>query len=121
MLALAGCFGPHIVTGAAPDTPAATFACVTTALHDLGFTVLSSNPKTGYVEGEKRDAGSPGGAEYTNLDISIYTNRDGETQFMIQASRTHGGGTSGTGSSGLPTLDSDVKASDTVAKRCGKP
>jgi hypothetical protein len=93
---------------------------VNSALHDLGFTITSSNPKTGYIDAEKRDPGSPGGAEYTNLDISIFANRDGETQLMIQASRTHGGGSTGATSSGLPTLDSDVKASDAVVKRCGK-
>jgi hypothetical protein len=121
MLPLVGCFGAHIATGAAPASPGDTFTCMTTALHDLGFSLVTSNAKTGYIDAEKRDAGSPGGAEYTNLDISIYANRDGETQFMIQTTRTHGGGSTGTADTGLPTLDSDVKASDAVAKRCGKP
>lgn len=114
---LSACYPAHVATGTAPATPAATFACMTTALTDLGFTITSSDAKTGFLRGQRLDPGSPEKSEYTDLDISIYTNRDGETLYMMQATRTHGHGTT----DGLPTLDSDVQASDAVAKRCGKP
>ena len=119
-LALAACFGPHLNTGASPTSPATTFTCMTTAMQELGFTIVQSVPSTGFLRAQKRDIGSPDSAEYTDLAISIYTNRDGKTQFLVQASRTLGNPSPTAPASGLPTLDSDVKAADAVTTRCGK-
>ncbi len=119
-VAIAACLGPHINTGASPANPTATFTCMTTAMQELGFTILQSAPSTGFLRAQKRDVGSPDSAEYTDLAISIYTNRDGKTQFLVQASRTLGNPSPTAPASGLPTLDTDVKAADAVTARCGK-
>jgi hypothetical protein len=119
-LAAAACLGPHIETGVSPATPADTFSCMSSAVTDLGFTITSSQPATGFLRAQRRDSGSPESEEYTDLAISVYTNRDGDTEYQIQAGRTVGPPASTGRSNTIMPIDADVKVADAVVKRCGK-
>ncbi len=118
LVALPACWGPHIATGSAPNPPAATFACMTQAVADLGYKVLKSEPATGFLRAEKRDLGSPDSSEYSELTISVYTDRDHNTQYMVTATRTQGGSPGARSANGLFVEDADTQASDEVIKRC---
>ncbi len=118
MLPVAACIGPHIVTGTAPNGPGATYACIVQAVHSLGYTVTDSEPATGYLKAEKRDMGSPDSAEFSELQVAVYTDRDGHTLYMITPGRFRNEAAPDVGP--VYVLDSDNQAADAVGRKCGK-
>ena len=114
------CLGPHITTGAAPRSPAQTFDCMNSALRDLGFRIDKTEASTGFLKADKRDLGSPDSSEYVNVTISVYTNRDQETQYMITVGRTTGAPSGAVGAGEIFANDADGRVTDTLTARCGR-
>ena len=119
-LSVVACMGPHIDTGPAPSTPADAFACMSSAVTSLGYTITTSEPDKGFLAAEKRDLSSPDSAEYSELSVSIYKNDDGQTQYLISGGRAKATPDGQRTTFGVTVLDSDGQAADEVAKRCGK-
>lgn len=120
LLPVAACIGPHIVTGTAPGGPAATFSCVTQAVRSLGYSITTSQPATGFLRAEKRDLSSPDSAEYSELEVAVYTDRDGRTWYMITPGRSRRTVSAADDAGPVYVLDSDNQAADSLGRMCGK-
>ncbi|HEU4988627.1 MAG: hypothetical protein KGL93_09060 [Gemmatimonadota bacterium] len=119
LLATAACIGPHIVTGAAPLTPRQTFDCMVRATTALGYTITTRQDAAGFLTAQKQDPTSPDSAEYSELSVSVYTDRDGHTQYLITPGRSRHTADGGRVTSGIMVLDVDNDAADQLARRCG--
>lgn len=121
LLVTAGaCFGAHIITGSAPLPPAPTFACMMRTVTALGYTITTSDVASGFLKAEKRDLGSPDSAEYSELAVSVYSNTDGVTRFMVTPARTRLNGSGPRTTEGVFTMAADQQAADSLARACSK-
>ena len=118
-LALAGCMiGSQIVTGATPVSPGDTFVCMSHAVTALGYTITTSDKTTGFLAAEKVDPTVPDSAEFSELSVSIYTDRDGHTQYMITPGRSRRTADGQRQTLGLVVQQGDDDAASAVAKQC---